>query len=148
MTTEAQASRVERPAVLGPSARRARVPLLTGGGVLAAAAFLAVRSPYTPGSYGFCPIRAVTGLWCPGCGGLRAVHDLIQGDVAAAWGMNPLLVVAVPLLVALWARWAWSSWRGRPVGPVTLRQSMVLAAVLVVFMVLRNIPGLEGLLAP
>lgn len=148
MTAQATEQRADAPAPAGGALRRARLPLVTGGGVLAAAALLAVRSPYTPGSYGFCPIRAVTGLWCPGCGGLRAIHDLMQGDLAAAWGMNALLVVAVPVLVALWARWAWASWRGRSTGPVTVRHALVLAVVLVVFAVLRNLPGLEPLLGP
>jgi len=147
VTAQATESRT-RPAAAGGGLRGARAPLVTGGVVLAAAALVATRSPYTPGSYGFCPIRAVTGWWCPGCGGLRAVHDLMQGDLAAAWGMNALLVVAVPVLVALWARWAWSRWRGRRLGPVTVRHAAVLAAVLLVFAVLRNIPALEPLLAP
>lgn len=145
MSAQASAWRAGSAEAAATPLRRARVPLVTGGGVLAAAALLAVRSPYAPGSYGFCPIRAVTGLWCPGCGGLRAVHDLVQLDVVAAWGMNALLVLAVPVLAALWVRWVRGAWVGRPVGHVTVRQASVLAAVLLAFTVLRNLPGLESL---
>ena len=54
----------------------------------------------TAGSYGVCPLYALTGLWCPACGGLRATHDLAHGDLAGAWAMNPLWVLAVPLVHA------------------------------------------------
>ena len=101
------------------------------------------RSPHASGSYGSCPFRALTGLWCPGCGGLRAVHDLMTFDVAAAWGMNALLVLALPVLAALWAQWLRHAWLGRPFAVVTARGAVVLGVVLAVFTLLRNLPALE-----
>lgn len=115
---------------------------------MVAVAVLAVRNPYAGGSYGFCPIRGVTGWWCPGCGGLRAVHDLAHLDLTAAWGMNPLVVVAVPVLVALWARWLVLTWRGKPTGVLGVRGAVMLAVILVGFAVARNLPALAPLLAP
>ena len=60
---------------------------LSGQGRLATAALLglgvalvAAVDPHTSGRYPTCPFHAVTGLWCPGCGGLRAVHDLTHGS--------------------------------------------------------------------
>lgn len=47
-----------------------------------------------------CPYRVLTGLACPGCGLTRAAHHLVRGDLATAWTYNPLLFVAVPLVVA------------------------------------------------
>jgi hypothetical protein len=47
-----------------------------------------------------CPYRALTGLACPGCGMTRATHFLLRGDLASAWAYNPLLFLAVPLVVA------------------------------------------------
>ena len=46
-----------------------------------------------------CPYRALTGLACPGCGMTRATHFLLRGDLAAAWAHNPLLFLAVPLVL-------------------------------------------------
>jgi len=47
-----------------------------------------------------CPYRALTGWACPGCGLTRAAHHVVRGDVATAWTYNPLVFVAVPLVVA------------------------------------------------
>ena len=48
-----------------------------------------------------CPFLAATGLYCPGCGSLRAGHHLLQLHWHEAWLHNPALVVILPLL-ALW----------------------------------------------
>lgn len=44
-----------------------------------------------------CPFLRITGLMCPGCGAQRALHALLQGDVAAAFRFNPFLLTIVPL---------------------------------------------------
>ena len=146
MIAEARPAPPDRSIAAGPRTRALRAPVLTATGFLAAGGVLVVRSPYSSGSYGYCPFRALTGLWCPGCGGLRAAHDLMTFDLAAAWGMNALLVLAVPVLAALWIRWVRHAWRGRPVAVVTVRGAAVLAVVLAVFTVGRNLPGVEPLL--
>ncbi len=47
-----------------------------------------------------CPTLALTGLYCPGCGSLRAVHHLLHGRVALAWHHNPaLLLLGLPALL-------------------------------------------------
>ncbi|WP_225754313.1 DUF2752 domain-containing protein [Actinotalea sp. Marseille-Q4924] len=148
----------------GPAARPAWLaPAAVGVLTTAATVALAVRTPYAGGSYGACPFLALTGLWCPACGGLRAVHDLARLDVAGAWGMNPLLVLAVPLLVAAWGLWlARSTGRLRPVGgrawPDRLariaggarsaRAAWAVLALATVFTIARNVPALEPWLAP
>jgi hypothetical protein len=42
-----------------------------------------------------CPIRAVLGLQCPGCGSTRCVQALGSGDLVAAMRHNPLLASGV-----------------------------------------------------
>lgn len=44
-----------------------------------------------------CTFQQFTGLQCPGCGGLRATHALLHGDLASAWRLNPLWVASLPL---------------------------------------------------
>lgn len=130
-----------------------RGPALAGGLTLAATAYVALVDPYRPGHYLTCPLLAATGLYCAACGGLRAVHDLARLDVVGAWDMNPLLVVALPLLLLGWARWLVRSWAGarrRSTGS-DLRSSLLAWAVLAVvvsFGVLRNVPALAPWLAP
>ncbi|MGA1236046.1 MAG: DUF2752 domain-containing protein [Limisphaerales bacterium] len=56
---------------------------------------LGILYAFPPGDYGFypqCGLHAWTGLHCPGCGSLRAVHHLTHGRVLAAAGSNALLV--------------------------------------------------------
>jgi len=120
-----------------------RGPLVAAGLVGGLTIALHVRDPHTQGSWGFCPFRALTGLDCPGCGGLRAVNDLGNLDLAAAASSNLLVVLAVPLLVALWVTWTRRAWRGGPAGPPA-RHRLVLSqlalALTLVFMVVRNLP--------
>ncbi|MEZ5465932.1 MAG: DUF2752 domain-containing protein [Lysobacteraceae bacterium] len=48
-----------------------------------------------------CPFHALTGLYCPGCGTTRALHALLHFDWPKALSMNPLAVLAIPLLPLL-----------------------------------------------
>ncbi|GEL93464.1 DUF2752 domain-containing protein [Cellulomonas composti] len=137
--------------VHGPVTSRSpawRTPAAIGVAVGAAALVVALHDPHQQGSYGFCPMLALTGWWCPACGGLRATHDLLHGDVAGAWGMNALWVVLAPVLVVLWVVWLVRALRGRP-GPALRPWAWWGLLVLVVaFGVLRNVPALAPWLAP
>jgi Protein of unknown function (DUF2752) len=126
-------------------ARRQRMlaPVLTIGALSAVTVALHARDPHTSGSWGFCPSAAL-GLSCPGCGGLRAVNDLTNGDVVAAASSNLAFVVVLPFLVAGLALWAVSRWRGTKVEvPTSLVRPVAYAglALLLVFTVLRNLPA-------
>jgi len=125
-------------------------PLVTAGIVGIACVGLALRDPHTSGSYGWCPLHSLAGLWCPLCGGLRGTWDLLHGDLAGAWTMNPAWVVATPVVVALWFAWLWQAGRGRsmPARLRSTRAALTMVAVLVLFTVLRNLPWLSGYLAP
>lgn len=123
---------------------RLRAPVLTIGGLAAATLALRLRDPHQQGSWGICPLAAM-GVYCPGCGGLRAVNDLTHGDLAAAASSNLLLVVAMPFVVLLLGRWAWDRWRGvRRRAPETAPSVLWTAAFIVLalgFTVLRNVPA-------
>ena len=81
------------------------------GGLAVVTLALRLRDPHEHGSWGLCPSAAL-GVYCPGCGGLRAVNDLTNGDLAAAASSNLLFVVALPFAVVVLALWAFDSWRG------------------------------------
>jgi hypothetical protein len=125
--------------------------MVAPAGVAAAAlvgcATLAVVDPNEPGVYGVCPFRWATGLDCPGCGSLRAVHALVGGDLARAGDHHLLLVLALPLVAAAWVGWLVRSWRRHPASDAgssrrsgAVRWPVVLAVVAVAFGVLRNLP--------
>src|SRR5512147_2498651 len=93
------ASGLSSPAPSAPAARVWRwVPL---GAAVGALGVVAVRDPNQAGSYGFCPLHALTGLDCPFCGGLRGTHALLHGDVSTALDHNLLLPLYLGVLVAV-----------------------------------------------
>lgn len=104
---------------------------------------LHLRDPHASGSWGLCP-SAMLGFWCPGCGGLRAVNDLTDLRFADALSSNLLLLVAMPFVLLLLARWASDRWRGiRRPAPSRHRMLVVaytLLPLIAVFTVLRNTP--------
>jgi hypothetical protein len=134
----------EPPTVRPSRSERMREPLLTLGALAAATLALHVRDPHVTHSWGVCPLYALTGVYCPGCGALRGVNDLGNGHVGAAASSNLLLVLAMPFAVVLLARWTWGRWTGHEVALVpTLPRGLVIAlvALVAVFTVVRNVPG-------
>ena len=103
---------------------------------------LAAADPSSTRFFPFCVLYRCTGLLCPGCGAARAMHALAHGDLAAALRLNPLLVVLGPpfaVWVALHAVRAATGWSLKVSGFPTAAMVAV-AAVLVGFAVLRNLP--------
>lgn len=119
------------------------VPPLAAAGALGLASLaLNLRDPHVQGSWGFCPFHALTGLWCPGCGSLRAVNDLTHGDVLGAASSNLVLVLALPFVAVIWAAWLRRSWAGtrRRVTGVPPAVVWLVVVPVVVFWVVRNLP--------
>ncbi len=137
--------RAAAPAAPAAAPAEARRLLAIGGFVAAAAALVALHDPHAHGSYGFCPFHAVTGLWCPACGGLRATYDLAHLHLATAWGENALWVVAAPFVVVGWLVALFRRARGVPARPVPVWAQVAGLAVVVVFGVLRNLPAFAWL---
>ena len=50
---------------------------------------------------GFCLLRTVTGVPCPGCGITRGILQLLAGDVSASWRMAPAASVVLAFFVAM-----------------------------------------------
>ncbi|GAA2263361.1 membrane protein [Streptomyces ruber] len=115
------------------------------GGVLAAVtgafAYVAAVDPNEPGHYPVCPLLNLTGLYCPGCGGLRAAHAFAHGDLATALTANAVAVLAFLGFAVVWTVWVTHRVRGRPLrvelAPVTLWS---LGTLVTVFTVVRNLP--------
>jgi Protein of unknown function (DUF2752) len=133
-----------------PRRERVAPPVLLAAGVLLVSVLLHLRDPHRSGSWGYCPWFLLTGTYCPGCGGLRAVSDLTRGDVAAAASSNLLLVASLPLVALWWGRTLLDRWRG--VGralplPRVVAGCAGFAVVAVVFCVARN-TGPGAWLAP
>lgn len=123
--------------------QRVQRPLLTvAAGGLAATA-LHLRDPHASGSWGYCPSNLLFGVYCPGCGGLRAVNDLTHLDLGAAASSNLLFVASLPLIAWLVGRWTLAAWRGEEYRPRVFETRgfyVVLVVVLLTFAVVRNLP--------
>lgn len=136
-----------RPCPVGTASwavRGAAVAALAAGGV--AVAILARHHPSGLTFLPPCP-SAMLGFACAGCGSTRAVHFLLQGDVASAWRHNPMLVlVGVPCaaiggFAAIRAAWTGRWPRSRLSPTAAARLGMALAIVLIGWTVARNLPG-------
>ncbi|MER6358963.1 DUF2752 domain-containing protein [Streptomyces sp. NPDC001634] len=121
--------------------RRFAVPAGALAGVVGAFAYVGAVDPNEPGHYPVCPLFRYTGLYCPGCGGLRSAHAFVHGDFLAALQDNALAVVGYLAFTVVWTVWVIRAVRGRPLrielGPV---QMWSLGALLLVFTVVRNLP--------
>ena len=118
-----------------------RAPAAVLAASVVAVVFVGSVSPFVPGSYPTCPFLALTGLQCPGCGSLRALHELAHGNVAAAIGLNLVAAAVAPLLAYWWLRWVRRSWVGavRP-PPAHPLAGWILLASIMMFAVARNLP--------
>jgi hypothetical protein len=118
---------------------RGRPYAILGSGALLAAAlgYIGLIDPHKPGSFfPVCPFRLLTGWNCPGCGGLRMIHDVLHGDFAAAITDNVVLLTGAPLL----AGWMMLRRRARK-PPVTLPAAATVVIALLAWTVVRNLPG-------
>ncbi|WP_420110768.1 DUF2752 domain-containing protein [Pseudactinotalea sp.] len=130
-----------------PARRRIRTPVLVGSILAAGTLVVAIRDPHE-GGYPLCPLLALTGFACAGCGGLRAAHDLAVGDLSGAWAMNPLLTIAMPVVAVLWLVWLIRAATNRPPWRPPAWMFVALLGIAVVFSALRNVPALHGALGP
>jgi hypothetical protein len=124
----------------------ARSPALVWLAVLAGMAALGLLLfAFDPNRYGFyprCMFHQMTGLNCPGCGGLRAAHQLLHGHVWRAFALNPLLLVLLPVLGWMLFSMAWRKAMGAALSHPFKHPGWLwaLLALVVVFGIVRNLP--------
>jgi uncharacterized protein DUF2752 len=108
----------------------------------AALTVLYVSDPARSGLFPPCPLRYLTGWYCPGCGSLRAMHQLLHGNLGAAWALNPLTVLLLPFVVYGLASYAPFEIRGCRLPRIILPAFWIraLCAVIIGFGIARNLP--------
>jgi hypothetical protein len=114
--------------------------ILVGSAVVFVVAYF---NPVTAGFFPVCPLYALTGLHCPGCGLTRGFHALFHGDVLGALHFNALL----PVYFFLFAYFGVAMFlilirgRGLPYNKfLNLKFVYGFLAILLVFSVVRNFP--------
>jgi Protein of unknown function (DUF2752) len=119
--------------------RVGRLSVSLGSGTLLAGAltYVGLVDPHKPDSvFPVCPFRLLTGWNCPACGGLRMVHDVLHGDLAAAITDNIFLLVGIPML----AGWILLRRRSeKSLLPIPAVATVLIA--MVAWTVVRNLPG-------
>jgi hypothetical protein len=123
----------------------AKLPWVVAGCLASTAAYVVINDP-GDGSGGLtsCPIRALTGHWCPGCGLTRATHHLFRGNVAQALSFNAFVPAILAALSLLWVTWLMVvTGRGVPTFIRRIRPAAYVSAALVLagFTVVRNLSG-------
>lgn len=121
--------------------RRLATPVGVLAVVVGAFAYVGTVDPNEPGHYPACPLLQLTGVLCPGCGGLRSAHAVAHGDLATALGSNAAAVVGYAVFAVVWVLWAVRANRGRRLS-ITLAPVYwwAIGALLLIFAVVRNLP--------
>lgn len=108
--------------------------------IFAVGIFYFVINPSTFAYTPKCPFYTFTGLYCPGCGSQRALHDLLHGNIWAGLQHNFLLLLAI-VLIGYKVYW---SFRGTTKTTHNLLHNnatpWVILALVIAFWILRNIP--------
>jgi len=110
--------------------------LLIGLPIAAAGAYLLFAfNPATHTGFPPCLFHWLTGLYCPGCGSTRAMHQLLHLHFLAALRFNSLLVLSLPILgLACLGRGPVYRAFLQPVTP------WLAAIILIAYWIARNIP--------
>jgi hypothetical protein len=78
-----------------------------------------------------CLFHSLTGLYCPGCGGTRAVRSLLRGDLRMSFQYHPLVLYAV---LVLFLEMILRAFKGRitPLGHKKRARILILAGAAIV----------------
>ncbi|HVF31083.1 MAG TPA: DUF2752 domain-containing protein [Pyrinomonadaceae bacterium] len=134
---------VATPADMPGSSVAERILAAAGAsGIVVGAAAVWYFDPTKASFFPVCPLYAMTGYACPGCGLTRGFHALFHGDVVTALDFNALLPMFAFLIGGAFVSMAYFAIRGRGtplrlLSPATLWVFLVL---LVTFGVARNLP--------
>jgi hypothetical protein len=116
--------------------------VLGAGAIVGGSAIVALFDPSRANFYPVCPLYALTGLACPGCGLTRSFHSLFHGDILTALDLNLLSPVWIVIFgwVVLSLLLLGVRGRGLKMWPTEPRFLWTFLVVMVVFAVVRNIP--------
>lgn len=125
-------------------------PVATACALGAFTLYTYIRTPFESGAFPVCLFHAATGLYCPGCGGLRAAYSLMHGHFAEAVSLNALAVFGIIPAAAVAVTWWFGAAAGRNWPPPRLHPAVwwALAGLVLAFTVLRNVGPLAPYLAP
>ena len=83
-----------------------------------------------------CPVKAITGLDCHGCGITRMFVALFHGNIYQAFRYNPLVFIELPILLILIILYIHKKEYRKVINIIFI----ILVVITIVYGVLRNIP--------
>jgi hypothetical protein len=106
------------------------------------AAYLLLRfPPETSSFYPLCPVFTLLHIYCPGCGGTRALAALLHGRLYDAMHWNALVVLLLPFAVVFFANAYWRAIQIRKFHWPTVPNAVlkVLLVGICIFTLVRNL---------
>ena len=132
------------PPIIQPTRHRNWLWIAAGIGAVLVMAWVLWRfNPNQNAFYPRCLLHATTGIQCPGCGGLRATHQLLHGNLANAFALNALAICLLPFAAFFGLEFFLKQVRGRSLLPKNLTSQVpfgVLMGVVTGFTIARNLP--------
>jgi hypothetical protein len=130
------------PRIVETRPRTGHWAILSYAVLMACVALLYFFNPAQHGFYPTCIFFKTTGLLCPGCGTLRAMHQLLHGHIEAAFRFNALTVSCLPF-AALGCVQVMRCRAAQKPALAWIRPSWLWVGlvILIAFGILRNLPG-------
>ena len=123
-----------------------RIKFLLTVSLISAAVLLAVLvyklDPAQSKLFPPCPFNKLTSFYCPGCGSLRATHQITHGNIFEAFKLNPLMLILMPFLAYSIGRQCCQVLFGKSSAQVIIRPLWiwVLLGIILCYWLARNIP--------
>jgi hypothetical protein len=91
--------------------------------------------------YPACWFNVLTGKLCPGCGGMRAIHQFLHGNFSEAFSFNPMVFIAVPVIFYAIIYYSVFLIRNKTLPGIPVNKIIVIISsiIILVFWILRNL---------
>lgn len=86
-----------------------------------------------------CPFKQLTGFYCPGCGGQRAFHCILHGNLKNAFHYNPLIFFILPFFALKITDFFFNTTFSRKL-LLNNKGIWIFLGFLICFTILRNLP--------
>lgn len=86
-----------------------------------------------------CPIKEITGFYCPGCGITRMLISLLHLDIYGAFRYNPLVFISLPIGLYLYIDYLIKK-ENSLYKKIPEKIWYFIVAIFVVYGIMRNIP--------
>ena len=118
-------------------------PVLVGTAVATGCFYIGLNDPESKQIFPTCGFYALTGMYCPGCGMTRALHNILGGNILRAIRFNLLLVAVTPVIIYAYIWWTTWAFTKRELPKLKFSRNVVwlISILALVFIVGRNLPG-------